>query len=191
MQSTTPKLVSRAFALAAALAVAITGILVWSLMATRVHCQGTFALGICDGKLEIANASDALSRQGPGWVLITPTARPAVMVGPKSGWRPTTSVASISVTDDAGTNTLTLSVHYVPLWPWALGLTGVSVWLWCRMRRTVPVGCCARCGYDLKGFRGDRCPECGETALQSRFTEMLRRILRPLKWTGSKAEHPC
>jgi hypothetical protein len=50
----------------------------------------------------------------------------------------------------------------VPLWPIAalsLPLTAVRSIKWRRRQRS-KVGCCAKCGYDLRATP-QRCPECG------------------------------
>jgi DNA-directed RNA polymerase subunit RPC12/RpoP len=50
----------------------------------------------------------------------------------------------------------------------ALGMLVVSLWCWQRLRheaasRFKQPPRCTRCGYELTGLRGPRCPECGET----------------------------
>jgi hypothetical protein len=48
----------------------------------------------------------------------------------------------------------------LPLWPVALGLSGVAGWLW-RRRLSRPEHLCRECRYDLRGSVGPACPECG------------------------------
>jgi hypothetical protein len=49
-----------------------------------------------------------------------------------------------------------------PLWPLALLLTIVVVWLWWRRLRFRGPDLCRRCGYDRDGLIPDaKCPECG------------------------------
>jgi len=52
-------------------------------------------------------------------------------------------------------------VAYLPLWIPALSLGA----MWFILRRLggpgIPLCCCQRCGYDLRGAAHDRCPECG------------------------------
>jgi hypothetical protein len=53
----------------------------------------------------------------------------------------------------------------IPLWTTlivVLSLTLISVGLsGRRIRKRTRTGCCAKCGFDLRGSIGDRCPECG------------------------------
>jgi hypothetical protein len=67
---------------------------------------------------------------------------------------------------------LTSTMLMVPLW--ALGVPPALLFLW-RLKRVRSAyvarrkaidGCCARCGYDLRGSRA-RCPECGMASAES------------------------
>ncbi|MCC6678069.1 MAG: hypothetical protein IT436_13090 [Phycisphaerales bacterium] len=50
----------------------------------------------------------------------------------------------------------------VQVWMPTVILVGLAVWVWWRWARRAEAGCCARCGYDLRGLRrGSVCPECG------------------------------
>lgn len=49
-----------------------------------------------------------------------------------------------------------------PHWSLAVPLL-VPAAIWYARRRRYPVGCCPRCGYDLRASP-DRCPECGEVS---------------------------
>jgi len=49
----------------------------------------------------------------------------------------------------------------IPLWlPFLLVLIPTA-YLWYREWRTIPLGHCQKCGYDLTGNESGRCPECG------------------------------
>ncbi len=49
-----------------------------------------------------------------------------------------------------------------PLWlPFLLIALPTGYLFWSDHRRRMRVGCCAVCGYDLKGNTWGRCPECG------------------------------
>jgi len=56
----------------------------------------------------------------------------------------------------------------LPMWIITLPLALVTAWLWYRARPTIPLGHCAKCGYDLQRIKSARCPECG--------TEIIRPI---------------
>jgi hypothetical protein len=45
---------------------------------------------------------------------------------------------------------------YIPIV--TLGVPGAALLFWQRRRHP---GTCPRCGYDLSGLAGGRCPECG------------------------------
>ncbi len=51
-----------------------------------------------------------------------------------------------------------------PLWLPFLLIALPTGWLfWSDHRRRKRVGCCEKCGYDLKGNTSGKCPECGAT----------------------------
>jgi hypothetical protein len=50
---------------------------------------------------------------------------------------------------------------WVPLWMPLLPVGAATGLAWLGGRRARP-GCCAGCGYDLRGLTGGVCPECGE-----------------------------
>lgn len=48
---------------------------------------------------------------------------------------------------------------------WQIAVSGALLWWAFDARRHVfPTGCCATCGYDLRGTAHARCPECGSAA---------------------------
>jgi len=49
----------------------------------------------------------------------------------------------------------------LPMWIITLPLTLITAWLWYRARPTIPIGHCAKCGYDLQRLESAHCPECG------------------------------
>lgn len=56
---------------------------------------------------------------------------------------------------------LTYTYVVIPLWLLLLTALILTVFLWYRDRRRVPVGHCRKCGYDLTGNVSGLCPECG------------------------------
>jgi hypothetical protein len=54
-----------------------------------------------------------------------------------------------------------ISVAVFPVWATTFVLAAVTVVVWRRDVRRVPVGLCVCCGYDLTGNVSGRCPECG------------------------------
>jgi hypothetical protein len=48
-----------------------------------------------------------------------------------------------------------------PLWPAVVALGTGTVIAWYACRPSLKKGRCRKCGYDLRGLRAARCPECG------------------------------
>ena len=48
----------------------------------------------------------------------------------------------------------------LPLWMLTLVFIAPAAWLWVNRRKLRPTDC-KRCGYDLRGLAGNKCPECG------------------------------
>lgn len=62
----------------------------------------------------------------------------------------------------------TTAARVLPLWLPLLGSVGVALLL---PRRGFAKGCCAACGYDLRGAAHQACPECGRSVVQSAYTQ--------------------
>ncbi len=57
----------------------------------------------------------------------------------------------------------------VKLWPIAVVCTlPLLVFGVLCLRKRYPEGHCRRCGYDLRGLSGEKCPECGAAAIESK-----------------------
>ncbi len=167
------------FWLCAVLAVGLTGMLVWSYASPRPTGVARRSLALRDGGVEFGWASHPFRRDERGWSFRT--AQPArILLGRASAVVPTTSGASVNITlpNGTGATAITLRVLFVPIWPWAAALTGVSALLFWRSRRIAVPGHCGACGYDVRGLPGSKCPECGSVA--SLILAILKRWRRPV-----------
>ena len=83
-----------------------------------------------------------------------------------------------------GGTLITLHAMYVPLWPWAVGLTGIFSLLWWRLpHQHITPGTCEHCGYDVRGLLGNVCPECGGTIAQL-LANIVRDVPTLLGWNS-------
>jgi hypothetical protein len=128
---------------------------------------GKLSVGTAAGDLEVGWSSQPSSREGNGWVIRGPGAMGTVILGPESRWRPTVSSGAVGVMGGpVGKATIMrVSAVYVPLWTWTGGFAVLATLLWWFGPRAVGEGCCTKCGYDLRGLKSGRCPECGESMM--------------------------
>jgi hypothetical protein len=126
------------------------------------------------GTLELTRCTHDVQWSGNSWQMSCPGSRARVISASSSTWCPNTTSARMLLTGPGSGSTLVvLSNVFIPLWPWAVLTLAGAAGLWWRLPKTVGEGCCARCGYDLRGIRGDKCPECGRG-----FASMIRLLLR-------------
>jgi hypothetical protein len=173
-----------ALAIAWSLAIVSSGLLIWGITHPAWYCRGGLAMGVNRGRVEIARSSGAISRAPIAWDIQGPQGYASILVGPVSMWRPSSSSAAIGTSPNSAPAPLfTLTVVYLPLWPWALltiGVAGGLSWRW--MRRVEP-GHCGACGYDLRGLPAGRCPECGRAGMIARIVTAAKgRWTR--RWTA-------
>jgi hypothetical protein len=165
---------------AACLAVMLGLVLAWGLVRPGWVQWGRLSVGTATGNLEVAWSSLASSREQNGWVIRGPGAMGTVILGPESRWRPTVSSGAVGVIGGpSGKATIMrVSALYVPLWTWSVGLGVLAALLWWFGPRVVGEGCCANCGYDLRGTPGGRCPECGRpgAGVVARILALARRF---------------
>lgn len=142
-------------------------------LAPGALCIGRAGVAVAGTRLELAWGSEPISKRGIAWHM-PPTDRGAMVLGPSSAWRPTTTEATIT-TRITGAPPVTAALHilFIPLLPWGVLCAGVAALLWWRTPRVFPAGCCQRCGYDLTGVAGAPCPECGTP----RAWRIIRRLL--------------
>ena len=147
-------------------------------------CRGGAAVGVSNGRLEIAWSSGTVRRASIAWDLQGPEGSASILVGPARWWRPSASSDSIGTSPSAaGAPLFTLTVVYLPLWPLVVVAGGAAAGLWWRWRHVVEPGHCAACGYDLRGLAPGRCPECGAAS-----ASVMTRILWAV--TGVAARLP-
>ncbi len=164
----------------AACAFVLTGMFVFCLAYHAWAAHGKIAVGLFHGNAEIAWSDANLKRQSIAYNLSYPEGNASILVAPGSVWRPTVERASVGVGSTAGPTTMyALSVLYVPLWPWAVLFALAAGGLWRAAGRRIAPGHCAACGYDLRGLRGEKCPECG------RLARMLRAAVAWLRGAGA------
>jgi len=105
-------------------------------------------LGVARGCLALVINHDApwadLVREPTVWFGVAPEYLPVLPFGSLE-WREPLSGAT--------------SIH-VPLWVLAMAFGAPAAWLWVNRRKLRPTDC-KRCGYDLRGLAGNKCPECG------------------------------
>lgn len=160
---------------AAALTIALLFTMAIGFTTPGALCRGHYAVGADKACLQWAWSSDDLVNQGPAWK-IGPGGQ--IMLGPLSRWRPTISRASASITSPPAPPVVyTISILYIPLWPWA-SLCGIATAILARrFRNLVPAGHCRNCAYDLRGLTADRCPECGRP-IQSAIARVMSILKR-------------
>ncbi len=119
---------------------------------------GVLAIGVCDSPV---TASWAPPAPLPSWQMMGP-AGARVMVAPRSSWRPSTALATVSIgPSGAAATTYTLNVYWVPLWGVPIATLFLGALLWRLSKTSKGPWACAACGYDLRGLAGPSCPECG------------------------------
>ena len=64
------------------------------------------------------------------------------------------------IDSSAGQFTSAIWAYSLPAWWIVVAAGAVAFFAWPRRKRTA-VGTCSACGYDLRGNRSGRCPECG------------------------------
>ncbi len=123
---------------------------------------GRIGVRIERGTVEAVWATHDVTWTTNRWSMSASGRKAAVMNWSDSAWRPNLKTARMIVGGSAGSGTLiTLDAAYVPLWPWVVGPLGIAGMLWWRLPRMLEAGSCAACGYDIRGIRGEKCPECG------------------------------
>lgn len=168
-------------AIPAALAAAA---LVWGLANPSWLCRGNASVGLVRGQLEVAWSSGTVIREPQAWVIKNPQGYASILLGPRSGWRPTTMTASMGMgAGPGGAALFKVTALFVPLWPILVLFGGATGFLWWRARRIAIPGHCRQCGYSLEGLASEKCPECGNLIrrLFLRFVRSLRtaRVLIP------------
>ncbi len=139
------------------------------------------------GTLEFAWCTHDVRWAGNGWLMSVQGSQARVINQSSSVWMPNSSDAKMLIAGGAGGTggkggnvLIVLTTMYVPLWPWAVVSAIGAGMLWWRLPRVFRTGCCQTCGYDLRGLRGGRCPECGEqSGAAFRMVAMLRSALGP------------
>lgn len=174
---------------AAAMALLVLG---WALPAGSAAAgHGRYGVRIERGVLEIVRGSHDVSWMGRGWLQSASGQKGLVINASSSVWRPNVRTARMVMGTSAGGATrVTLDALYVPLWPWVAGpglIAGLLLW---RLPRRHGAGMCAACGYDVRGIRGEKCPECGR-AIESALRRMMRRIGAFVGWgaIGGLGDH--
>ncbi|MCC6661340.1 MAG: hypothetical protein IT437_10690 [Phycisphaerales bacterium] len=156
--------VNLAFGAAVVLTAALAAGLALSYVRPSWLSVSRLSVGVVRGDVEIGWGSVPIQRTPKLWRLGHPEMTAAVIMAGPGGWKPSSSEGRLASTTGGVTAIMTLRATWVPIWPWLLGVAGLTGVAWSLVRRVSDPGCCTRCGYDLRGGAGSVCPECGAPA---------------------------
>lgn len=162
---------------AVAIAVLLAAAAVLGIFSPKHGSSGRLGWGLEKGQALVIWGSDPVQWVGLGWRFPSGA---GIAVGPRRVLLPSRVHAQLTAVTATGQMVTTLKGVYIPLWPGAVVLGTVGIWLWRRGRRPEP-GHCPVCGYDLAGLKG--CPECGEGRLWRGARRLLGQRAR-VAWHG-------
>ena len=167
--------------------VAVAAGLVVGMVKPGHQSKGNYAFGLSGNRLEVAWGAGTVTKSQYGWMISNAVGMADSIMTPKSAWLPSVVGSGMGSVAGGPGPMLEVTAVDVPLWPVLVLVGGMMGGLWWWAGPKVKPGHC-RCGYDLQGLSGERCPECGAA-----MGTMVQRVVSRLVAVGAavRARRVC